>query len=55
MGCSRPPPRNESFMARLTFCFFAEDTGIFSVSGLFTEKVATMSAQDLIQHARGHQ
>ena len=32
------------FMARLIFCFFAEDTGIFS--GAFTDTVATMSAKD---------
>lgn len=34
------------FMARLIFCFFAEDTGIFSGKGRFTEIVATMSARD---------
>lgn len=27
------------FMARLVFCFFAEDTGIFSDTGLFTQTV----------------
>ncbi|MYM92304.1 class I SAM-dependent DNA methyltransferase [Duganella vulcania] len=27
------------FMARLVFCFFAEDTGIFSATGLFTRTV----------------
>ena len=27
------------FMARLVFCFFAEDTGIFSDNGLFTQTV----------------
>lgn len=31
------------FMARLIFCFFAEDTGIFSSSGLFTKTVDRMS------------
>ena len=34
------------FMARLIFCFFAEDTGIFSGQGRFTETVQQMSAQD---------
>lgn len=34
------------FMARLIFCFFAEDTGIFPGKGRFTETVATMSARD---------
>lgn len=31
------------FMARLIFCFFAEDTDIFSGQGLFTDTVARMS------------
>ncbi|MCE2890073.1 MAG: class I SAM-dependent DNA methyltransferase [Methylobacterium sp.] len=34
------------FMARLIFCFFAEDTGIFVGNGLFTNTVARMSAGD---------
>ncbi|WP_345793055.1 DNA methyltransferase [Thauera sp. JM12B12] len=34
------------FMARLIFCFFAEDTDIFVGKGRFTETVATMSAKD---------
>jgi len=34
------------FMARLIFCFFAEDTGIFAGKGRFTETVTTMSARD---------
>jgi hypothetical protein len=34
------------FMARLIFCFFAEDTGIFHSDGLFTQTVAQMSASD---------
>jgi very-short-patch-repair endonuclease len=34
------------FMARLIFCFFAEDTNIFCRDGLFTEIVAQMSASD---------
>jgi hypothetical protein len=31
------------FMARLIFCFFAEDTGIFFGSGLFTDSITQMS------------
>ncbi len=34
------------FMARLIFCFFAEDTGIFSGAGLFTDTIERMSARD---------
>jgi hypothetical protein len=34
------------FMARLLFCFFAEDTNIFYSEGLFTQTVAQMSAGD---------
>lgn len=34
------------FMARLIFCFFAEDTGIFTRRGLFTETIEQMSARD---------
>ncbi|MCL7751076.1 lactate dehydrogenase [Guyparkeria hydrothermalis] len=34
------------FMARLIFCFFAEDTDIFEGSGLFTDTIAQMSARD---------
>nr|WP_239496374.1 DNA methyltransferase [Salinicola peritrichatus] len=34
------------FMARLIFCFFAEDTDIFAGRGLFTDTVAQMSARD---------
>lgn len=34
------------FMARLIFCFFAEDTDIFVGKGRFTEVVAQMSAKD---------
>lgn len=34
------------FMARLIFCFFAEDTGIFSRDRLFTDTVAQMSDRD---------
>lgn len=34
------------FMARLIFCFFAEDTGIFNGEGLFTQTVEQMSERD---------
>lgn len=34
------------FMARLVFCFFAEDTGIFFGARLFTDTIAQMSARD---------
>jgi len=34
------------FMARLIFCFFAEDTDIFNGTGLFTATVDQMSAKD---------
>lgn len=34
------------FMARLIFCFFAEDTGIFTGDTIFTRTVETMSARD---------
>ena len=34
------------FMARLIFCFFAEDTDIFVGKGQFTDTVAQMSARD---------
>jgi len=34
------------FMARLIFCFFAEDTGIFIRDNLFTDTVGKMSARD---------
>ncbi len=34
------------FIARLIFCFFAENTGIFIENRLFTEKVEQMSARD---------
>lgn len=33
-------------MARLIFCFFAEDTNIFSKLGIFTETVERMSERD---------
>lgn len=34
------------FMARLIFCFFAEDTDIFIGKGLFTDTISQMSAKD---------
>ncbi|MER0171958.1 MAG: class I SAM-dependent DNA methyltransferase [Nitrosomonas sp.] len=34
------------FMARLVFCFFAEDTDIFNGTGLFTSTIEQMSAKD---------
>ena len=34
------------FMARLIFCFFAEDTGIFNRKGLFSSTVEQMSERD---------
>ena len=34
------------FMARLIFCFFAEDTDIFNVNNLFTATIEKMSAKD---------
>ena len=34
------------FMARLIFCFYAEDTDIFRSKGLFTATVEQMSARD---------
>ena len=34
------------FMARLIFCFFAEDTDIFNGDGLFTATIEQMSARD---------
>lgn len=34
------------FMARLIFCFFAEDTNIFHSEGLFTATITQMSAPD---------
>lgn len=35
-----------NFMARLIFCFFAEDTDIFVGRGRFTDTIAQMSAKD---------
>lgn len=41
----RRPDMNH-FLARLIFCFFAEDTNIFRGDGLFTQTVQKMSAGD---------
>lgn len=41
----RRPDMNH-FMARLIFCLFAEDTGIFNRSSLFTQTVEQMSDKD---------
>ncbi|WP_417698170.1 class I SAM-dependent DNA methyltransferase [Pseudomonas sp.] len=41
----RRPDMNH-FMARLIFCFFAEDTDIFNGTGLFTDTIDQMSARD---------
>ena len=38
------------FMARLIFCFFAEDTDIFKGDGLFTATIEQMSAQRFVEH-----
>ena len=42
---ARRPDMNY-FMARLIFCYFAEDTDIFNGTGLFTKTVEQMSARD---------
>ena len=39
-------PAMNHFMARLVFCFFAEDTGIFNGEGLFTHTIEQMSERD---------
>ena len=45
-GASDRRHEMNQFMARLIFCFFAEDTDIFDRVGLFTEMVNQMSASD---------
>lgn len=45
-GTSERRPDMNHFMARLIFCFFAEDTDIFNSTGLFTATVEQMSAKD---------
>lgn len=45
-GTSAKRPEMNHFMARLIFCFFAEDTDIFHPSYRFTDTVERMSARD---------
>lgn len=45
-GTDQRRPDLNHFFARLIFCYFAEDTGIFSDEGLFTKTVTQMSAAD---------
>jgi hypothetical protein len=45
-GTANRRPDMNHFMARLIFCFFAEDTDIFSGKTLFTKTVEQMSARD---------
>jgi hypothetical protein len=45
-GTAERRPDMNHFMARLIFCFFAEDTDIFSKADLFTDTVAQMSEKD---------
>jgi len=45
-GTAARRPDMNHFMARLIFCFFAEDTDIFNANGLFTDTVERMSAKD---------
>jgi hypothetical protein len=45
-GTAERRPDMNHFMARLIFCFFAEDTDIFSKPLLFTSTIERMSAKD---------
>jgi hypothetical protein len=45
-GTAERRPDMNHFMARLIFCFFAEDTDIFSKPLLFTSTIQQMSAKD---------
>ncbi len=45
-GTADRRPDMNHFMARLIFCFFAEDTDIFNGTGLFTATVEQMTARD---------
>jgi len=45
-GTADRRPDMNHFMARLIFCFFAEDTDIFNGTGLFTDTIEQMSAKD---------
>lgn len=45
-GTAERRPDMNHFMARLIFCFFAEDTDIFNGTGLFTATIEQMSERD---------
>jgi hypothetical protein len=45
-GTAERRPDMNHFMARLIFCFFAEDTDIFNGEGLFTATIEQWSARD---------
>lgn len=45
-GTAKRRPDMNHFMARLIFCFFAEDTDIFNGENLFTTTIEKMSARD---------
>ncbi|MGE0269574.1 MAG: class I SAM-dependent DNA methyltransferase [Candidatus Omnitrophota bacterium] len=45
-GTEKRRPDMNHFMARLIFCFFAEDTDIFGLDASFTSTVGTMSVRD---------
>ena len=45
-GTAARRPDMNHFMARLIFCFFAEDTDIFNGKGLFTATIEQMSARN---------
>jgi len=45
-GTAKRRPDMNHFMARLIFCFFAEDTDIFFGDSLFTATIEQMSAKD---------
>ena len=45
-GAAARRPDMNHFMARLIFCFFAENTDIFNGTGLFTTTIEQMSARD---------
>lgn len=45
-GTAQRRPDMNHFMARLIFCFFAEETDIFNGTGLFTATIEQMSARD---------
>jgi len=45
-GSAKRREEMNHFMARLIFCFFAEDTDIFKRDGVFTQTIDRMSAKD---------